>query len=286
MSDIIVKDIKNGSEYYYGGSAEVSAEDVSYDNSSSGAVANNLQDAMDEVFQSVSNGKELIADAITDKGVSTSASDSFQTMATNIGLIPTATAEQIAAYNLVHNGNGSLIYTFNPWNVLTYDAEALVWLWDIEVYSSRWESWNNTWIVLAAFNKDWNFVVNSQIHLNVSASSWAMYIWTDKTKAYIYSYWHWSDSSHNPVPEWYTRYEESHFYTPQIMVDLTTWTVTTSWLPETVVYDWFYNSSTYRTTYFPRIEWRTVDTKMDHITLPYNIVDTKDWLTHIITATM
>jgi hypothetical protein len=66
MTDIIVKDIKNGSEYYYGGSAEVSAEDVSYDNSSSGAVANNLQDAMDEVFQSVSNGKELIADAITD----------------------------------------------------------------------------------------------------------------------------------------------------------------------------------------------------------------------------
>lgn len=84
MTDIIVKDIKNGSEYYYGGSAEVSAEDVSYDNTTSWAVANNLQDAMDEVFQSVSNGKELIADAITDKGVSTSATDSFSTMASNI----------------------------------------------------------------------------------------------------------------------------------------------------------------------------------------------------------
>lgn len=49
MTDIIVKDIKNGSEYYYGWSAEVSAEDVSYDNSSSGATADNVQDAIDEV---------------------------------------------------------------------------------------------------------------------------------------------------------------------------------------------------------------------------------------------
>jgi len=87
MTDIIVKDIKNGSEYYYGGSAEVSAEDVSYDNSSSGAVANNLQDAMDEVFQSVSNGKTLIAAAITDAWVQTAASDSFSTMAENIWII-------------------------------------------------------------------------------------------------------------------------------------------------------------------------------------------------------
>lgn len=55
-----------------------------YDNTTSGATATNVQDAIDEVFQSVSNGKELIADAITDKGVSTSATDSFQTMADNI----------------------------------------------------------------------------------------------------------------------------------------------------------------------------------------------------------
>lgn len=39
------------------------------------------------VFQSVSDGKELIADAITDKGVPTSASDTFQDMADNIAQI-------------------------------------------------------------------------------------------------------------------------------------------------------------------------------------------------------
>ena len=43
--------------------------------------------AINEVFQSASNGKTLIAQAITGKGVETSADDTFQTMATNIGNI-------------------------------------------------------------------------------------------------------------------------------------------------------------------------------------------------------
>lgn len=71
----------------------VSANDVSYDNTTSGLTADNVQDAIDEVFQSVSDGKELIADAITDKGVQTSANDSFATMATNISNIQSGEAE-------------------------------------------------------------------------------------------------------------------------------------------------------------------------------------------------
>lgn len=43
-----------------------------------------INEKLDEVFQSVSNGKELLADAITDKGVETSADDTFETMANNI----------------------------------------------------------------------------------------------------------------------------------------------------------------------------------------------------------
>lgn len=43
--------------------------------------------AINEVFQNVSNGKQLIATAITDKGVTTSSDDTFQTMATNISKI-------------------------------------------------------------------------------------------------------------------------------------------------------------------------------------------------------
>ena len=42
-----------------------------------------------DLFQSVSNGKSLIASAITDKGVTTSENDTFETMAENILLINT-----------------------------------------------------------------------------------------------------------------------------------------------------------------------------------------------------
>lgn len=79
------KDETDAYVYYYTDVTETpTASTTSYDNTTSGLSATNMQDAIDEVFQSVSNGKELIADAITDKGVSTSASDSFQTMAENI----------------------------------------------------------------------------------------------------------------------------------------------------------------------------------------------------------
>ena len=72
---------------------EIGAGDVSYDNSETSAIitGDNVQSAIDQLFTSVSNGKTLIASAITDKGVSTSASDTFQQMATNIGQISSNT---------------------------------------------------------------------------------------------------------------------------------------------------------------------------------------------------
>lgn len=62
-------------------------------------------DAINELFTSVSNGKSGIAAAITDKGVTTAASDSFSTMADNIATLKpptyidpaTAKNSQIAA---------------------------------------------------------------------------------------------------------------------------------------------------------------------------------------------
>ena len=47
-----------------------------------------LNGNMNNLFQSVSNGKSQIAGAITDKGVPTSASDSYSIMASNIRAIP------------------------------------------------------------------------------------------------------------------------------------------------------------------------------------------------------
>ena len=51
---------------------------------------NTLNGTVNNLFQSVSSGKSQIAGAITDKGVSTSANDSFATMANNIRSIPTS----------------------------------------------------------------------------------------------------------------------------------------------------------------------------------------------------
>lgn len=78
-----------------GGGSTPTAADVSYDNTTSGMTADDVQDAIDEVFQSVSSGKTLVAGAITDKGVTTSASDTFATMATNIAAIPSVVEGEV-----------------------------------------------------------------------------------------------------------------------------------------------------------------------------------------------
>ena len=72
-----------------------SGSEISYDGSASGMDATNVQDAVDELFTSVSNGKATVASAITDKGVSTADDATFATMAANIGKIDTAVTPTI-----------------------------------------------------------------------------------------------------------------------------------------------------------------------------------------------
>ena len=69
--------------------SQLTASNTKYSNSSTSSVitSGNVQGAIDQLFGHVSDGKALIADAITDKGVSTSSSATFQTMANNIGRI-------------------------------------------------------------------------------------------------------------------------------------------------------------------------------------------------------
>lgn len=83
------------------GDSVVTAENIKLTDTGNNFTATNVEGALSELFQSASNGKQLIATAITGKGVTTNASDSFQTMATNIGniqnggtgIIPTGTKE-------------------------------------------------------------------------------------------------------------------------------------------------------------------------------------------------
>lgn len=67
---------------------------------------------LDKLFQSVSDGKTLVASAITDKGVDTLATDTFQTMADNIGKIQTGVDltniySAIRTHGLTVSGNES-----------------------------------------------------------------------------------------------------------------------------------------------------------------------------------
>lgn len=69
----------------------VNGDDFYVGNSSQNLVQLGLKSDIDSCFQSVSEGKSLIADAVTDKGVQTASDDTFQQMATNIGNIQTGT---------------------------------------------------------------------------------------------------------------------------------------------------------------------------------------------------
>lgn len=67
--------------------ANIKADNIKIEDVNNNFTSTNVEGALKELFQNVSNGKQLIATAITDKGVTTSSDSTFQTMATNIGNI-------------------------------------------------------------------------------------------------------------------------------------------------------------------------------------------------------
>lgn len=85
-------------------------------------LAKDLKGAINEVFQSASNGKTLIAQAITGKGVTTSNTDTFQTMATNISLISGKITGKILTldnkkYTLSEDDNGNITATIIKFSI-------------------------------------------------------------------------------------------------------------------------------------------------------------------------
>ena len=93
----IIKIIKNNifgfivGSLLFGGigvcAAAIASSSVAYDNKNSGSPANNVKEALDDLYVMADDGKEKIANAITNKGVETSKEDSFDTMASNINNI-------------------------------------------------------------------------------------------------------------------------------------------------------------------------------------------------------
>lgn len=103
---------------------------------------NNLVEAINETFTSASNGKQLIATAITGMGVTTSVSDSYQTMANNIqsietgvkrivandtSIVPTGTYANSTYYNvsfgvlISYAPNGDVVLTMKGGTTTTYE---------------------------------------------------------------------------------------------------------------------------------------------------------------------
>lgn len=104
-----------------GTSGPTTADNITIKDTNNHFTSTNVEGALDELFQSASNGKQLIATAITGKGVATNPSDSFQTMATNISKIETT--PQIKTYtiknNLTYCSNGNPATTINEGNSYT-----------------------------------------------------------------------------------------------------------------------------------------------------------------------
>ena len=98
-----------------------SARNVNFSNTVSKLSAVNVQDAIDELssnlnncFQSASDGKSLIASAITGKGIETDATATFETMANNIINIKTGDIElpdTITAGDTTVLSSSTLVYT-------------------------------------------------------------------------------------------------------------------------------------------------------------------------------
>lgn len=123
------------------------ASQINYNNSQTSTIitSNQVQGAIDELFMSVSNGKAQIASAITDKGVSTSASDSFTQMATNINNISTGFLVTSQEFTRDFN-TGDWTITVKPgyklWENLFVSINSIGMQWDANMDNINASNWN------------------------------------------------------------------------------------------------------------------------------------------------
>ena len=98
------------------------------------------QKDLDELFQSVSSGKTLVANAITDKGVSTATDATFATMATNISKITNYTASEKQALATAITGKGVSTSSTDSFSTMATNISKI----NINGYKEETVSCNNT----------------------------------------------------------------------------------------------------------------------------------------------
>ena len=89
MKNIIIGIIIGGIVFTLGGvvaTTAISSTNVTYQNKT-------VNNALDELYDNAITGKELVAAAITNKGITTTSNDTYETMATNINNIDTDNSE-------------------------------------------------------------------------------------------------------------------------------------------------------------------------------------------------
>lgn len=68
---------------------------------------NNTNSRIEEVFQCASDGKALIAEAVTGKGIETSADDTYEQMSNNIASIPVGVSKCYASHKVIERVESS-----------------------------------------------------------------------------------------------------------------------------------------------------------------------------------
>lgn len=204
----------------------IDAESVSFDNTQTTMQSDNVQDAIEEVFQSVSNGKELLADAITDKGVQTSANDSFSTMATNIGLIQTASdydafiTKTYIKNNFFRNESWYGISTSLTWDFLNSDKSKYYRYFVVTSSLSSWARYH-LWLATKTENDDfvvtvWDSFLSADSVIDIYENRKKI-VWNDVS----YSLFFWIRNVHqSPV------YETYYYITA---TNTTVWTPVNMW---------------------------------------------------------
>lgn len=141
-----------------------------------------LQMQINETFQYVSNGKKLIASAITDKGIITSNEDTFEVMANNIKNIETKTNDKLL-YNfgvisdnhcaMAYNGQDKMVMALNSYKNLGVDF--LISCGDITTDNLEHLQWLRNKINEIGFNIPFYSVRGNHDNL-ITDEQWIQYI--------------------------------------------------------------------------------------------------------------
>ena len=140
----IVKGVADGSCMYArwfrkDGSKEAIAIFNTNDNKFKGWQKIATQKDLDELFQSVSSGKTLVANAITDKGVSTATDATFATMASNISNITNYTKSEKQALATAITDKGVSTSSTDSFSTMASNIRRIT-----TTYKEETKSYNNT----------------------------------------------------------------------------------------------------------------------------------------------